>query len=269
MSTRRVESAAIAAVSRAGYETAVRIVHRGLAADLYMPATLAAGGSVDPRARVFDDGIHALTTRLFTAYDGLVFVMPMGIVVRAIAPHLQGKHTDPAVVTVDVGGRWCIATLSGHEGGANELAARIAGVLYTQAVITTSTEAVKTLVAGIGCRKGVSAEDIAAAVDQALVQAGCSLADLRQVVTVDAKQHEPGLLRFCETHGIPLRIVSREQIRTARVDCAESVFVKQTLGIGAVAVPCALLGGHKTELLTDRIVCKHVTVALAREHCEW
>jgi cobalt-precorrin 5A hydrolase len=269
MSARKVERIAVAAVSWAGCEIAARIVHQGLAADLYVPATLAAEGTLDPRARVFDDGIHALTSRLFTAYDGLVFVMPMGIVVRAIAPHPRSKHTDPAVVTVDVGGRWCIATLSGHEGGANELAAGIARVLHTEAVITTSTEAVKTLVAGIGCRKGVSADDIAAAVDQALVQAGCSLADLRQVVTVDAKQHEPGLLRFCEAHGIPLRVVSREQIRAARVDCVESAFVKQTLGIGAVAVPCALLGGHKTELLTDRIVCKHVTVALAREHCEW
>ena len=50
-------------------------------------------------------------------YDGLVYIAPCGVVVRAIAPFLEHKTKDPAVVVVDVGGRWAVSLLSGHEGG--------------------------------------------------------------------------------------------------------------------------------------------------------
>ncbi|MBD3315304.1 MAG: cobalamin biosynthesis protein CbiG [Chitinivibrionales bacterium] len=260
---------AVIAVSQAGLRTATHLVTRGFSAVLFGPQSLPAEYSPPAKVNWFDDGIHALTERVFGAFDGLVYVMPMGIVVRAIAPHLRSKHTDPAVVTVDVGGRWAVATLSGHEGGANDLAACVARCLRCEPVVTTSTEAEKTLVAGIGCRKGVSAQDIETAVITALDNAGCDPAELRLIATVDAKEREEGLLAFCQKHKLPLRVISREEIREARINCEESEFVRKTLGIGAVAVPCALLGGTKTQLITDRIACCQVTVALARENCMW
>ena len=260
---------AVIAVSEAGYTTAKRLMDCGLEADLHIPHGVATDCPANLPVLRFGDGIHALTGRVFGTNDGLIYVMPTGIVVRAIAPFAKDKHTDSAVVTVDVGGRWAIATLSGHEGGGNVLASRVAAMLHGVPVITTSTEAVKTLIVGVGCGRGVSEDAITAAVDEALTTAGRLPEELRLVATVDAKEDEAGLLTFCEKRNLPLRVISREAIRAMGIRCNESAFVRKTLGIGAVAEPCALLGGIKTELILEKQVYRRVTVALAVEHPEW
>jgi len=190
-------------------------------------------------------------------------------VVRATAPLLKDKYTDPAIVTVDVGGRWAIATLSGHEGGANNLAAKIAGYLYCEPVITTSTEAAKTIIAGIGCGKGVTAVMIDNAVNESLNRAGYTFDNLRIAATVDVKEHEKGILEFCENHRLHLRIINRREILYMGIKCAESAFVMKTIGIGSVAEPCALLAGSRTRLVLKKQIFNRVTVALAVEHTGW
>jgi cobalt-precorrin 5A hydrolase len=60
--------------------------------------------------------------------------------VRAVAPHLRGKASDPAVVALDQDGRHVVSLLSGHLGGANELARRVAQVTGGTPVITTATD---------------------------------------------------------------------------------------------------------------------------------
>ena len=70
----------------------------------------------------------------------LVYVGAVGIAVRAVAPYLRSKATDPAVVAVDECGRFAVPLASGHLGGANELARKIAAVTGGTAVVTTATD---------------------------------------------------------------------------------------------------------------------------------
>lgn len=80
------------------------------------------------------------TQKQFYEKEGILFIGAAGIAVRAIAPFLQGKEKDPAVVVLDDMGRFSISLLSGHLGGANELANRAAEITGAQAVITTATD---------------------------------------------------------------------------------------------------------------------------------
>ncbi|WP_244287762.1 cobalt-precorrin 5A hydrolase [Lacrimispora celerecrescens] len=80
------------------------------------------------------------TRKQFLQKDGIVFIGAASIAVRAIAPFLKSKAEDPAVVVMDDMGRFSISLLSGHLGGANELAERLAGLVGGQAVITTATD---------------------------------------------------------------------------------------------------------------------------------
>ncbi|MFZ4857615.1 MAG: cobalt-precorrin 5A hydrolase [Desulfuromonadaceae bacterium] len=94
------------------------------------------------RCSVFEPKeLKALIASLWNKHDGFVLIMATGIVVRMIAPLLESKETDPAVVVMDDAGRFAISLLSGHLGGANELAERCAFVVGAQAVITTATDA--------------------------------------------------------------------------------------------------------------------------------
>lgn len=74
-------------------------------------------------------------------YAGHVCLCAAGIVVRAVAPLLVSKHVDPAVVVADQDGRFLVSLVSGHLGGANALARRVAEMTGGQAVITTASDA--------------------------------------------------------------------------------------------------------------------------------
>jgi cobalt-precorrin 5A hydrolase len=91
-------------------------------------------------AHPFSNGVQALVDRLWPDYGGFVFIMATGIVVRTIAPLLQAKDRDPAVVVLDDAGRFAVSLLSGHIGGANALATRCAELAGSIAVITTATD---------------------------------------------------------------------------------------------------------------------------------
>ena len=72
--------------------------------------------------------------------DAFIFIGAMGICVRTIAPFVNDKHEDPAVVCVDSFGLNIISVLSGHIGGANDLAREVAGIIGGREVITTQSD---------------------------------------------------------------------------------------------------------------------------------
>lgn len=76
----------------------------------------------------------------YYAVDGIIFICATGIAVRTIAPYLQHKSVDPAVVAMDETGKYCVSLVSGHAGGANALANYIAKISGAEAVITTATD---------------------------------------------------------------------------------------------------------------------------------
>lgn len=78
--------------------------------------------------------------QLFRDSDALIFIGAMGICVRAIAPCIEDKKTDPSVLCVDSTGRYVISVLSGHVGGANGLTQYVAGILGAEPVITTRSD---------------------------------------------------------------------------------------------------------------------------------
>ena len=82
----------------------------------------------------------------------LVCIMAAGIVVRTIAPLLADKHRDPAVVVCDEGGRFAIPLVSGHLGGANDLARRVARITGGAAALTTASDVLGRTALDLWCR---------------------------------------------------------------------------------------------------------------------
>lgn len=278
--------------------------------------------------------------------DLIVFIGAAGIAVRAVAPYLAGKAFDPAVLVIDEAGRFVIPILSGHIGGANALAERLADGLGATAVITTATDgraafAVDTWAAahgcvvvdpqnikhvsgallrgepiglksdfpvdgrlpaqvtldgtadsgfvigfdtgeapfvhtlhlvphavtlGIGCRKGIPQNVIEAAAQAALSSAGVPWQAVRGIASIDIKQNEPGLLAFCQAHGLPLTVFSAETLQSAPGDFTPSDFVARTVGVDNVcerAAVCAASGGA---LICRKTAQDGVTVALAQQN---
>jgi cobalt-precorrin 5A hydrolase len=206
-----------------------------------------------------------VTRTLWNTHRGLVFFAPTGTVVRAIGPCVASKYTDPAVVVCDVRGRWAVSFLSGHEGGANALAMEVANTLGAEPVITTTSEAARDLVVGIGCRRGAAPETIEAALEEALALVGRGLEHVRLLASGDLKAQEPGLREAARRLDLPLRFIPGEDIRQAPQAFTRSEVAERRVSLPGIAEPAALLAGRRTRLLLPRTVLHGLTIAIAQE----
>ena len=212
-----------------------------------------------------EDSGKAQFEQMFFDYNQWILLMTTGIAVRYLQGLPQDKHTDPAVVVLDEGGRYAISLLSGHEGGANLLAHQVANLTGAIPVITTATETHKPLIIGVGCRKGISVEQIHQAVSQALQQINRRLEEVREIATIDLKGAEPGLLEWCAHHNLPLHTIKQELIAKRPWVTHPSEWVQQNIGVAGVCEHSALLASVRGELILEKMALNGVTVAIVED----
>lgn len=124
------------------------------------------------------------------------------------------------------------------------------------------------IVAGVGCKKGTSAEKIEHAVQEAFAKAGLRMEALCAVASIDLKKEETGLLEFCETRNVPFETYAAEELQAVPGTYSASEFVSGVTGVDNVcersAMKCASEYGVKHgELLLRKQAQDGVTVALA------
>lgn len=338
----------VVALTPAGARLARRLCQVLDRAECWLPAARAVGDA----ARPFDC-LAAVFAEAFARGEDLVCIMAAGIVVRQIAPFLQGKDRDPAVVVVDERGRFAISLLSGHLGGANELAGRVAAALGGTPVITTATEVQelpaldvvaaqnglvienlagikevsmallagrpvrvvdpegrlasalekhphlfyreddleaalaarprptvyvgfrerpwppgwlvlrpRSLIAGVGCRKGAAAVEIVDFLKETFRRHGLSLLSLQALATIAAKKDEPGLQEAARRLKVKLLWFTAEELEQVPVP-HPSVQATRYVGTKSVSEAAALKAAQG-KLLVPKCKGANVTVAVAR-----
>ncbi len=180
--TKRTMNIAIIAITGNGVRLGCRLRDALLDSALYVPPKwdIACAGPFIP----FPGCLKELVVGLWRKADGLVFIMATGIVVRLIAPLLEGKDRDPAVVVMDESGKFAVSLLSGHLGGANDLAGRCAAITGAMPVITTATDA-----------NGLPSFDMLAK------EQGWAIEDLSRVKTLNALLLEKGHIAVVDPTG--------------------------------------------------------------------
>lgn len=223
--------AIVLAITAKGVELARRLAPQ-IDAQAWLPAKFA-----QPGESVYHGSVLDAARQAWAQSRSLLFVAPVAIAVRAIAPLAQDKKLDPAVLALDESGQFVVSVLSGHRGGANALAHRVAQITGGQAVITTASDvsgkvALDLLAqeAGWFCEPSSALTQVMAAIVndepvQVYIAQGCDGSPLRQA-------------------GAPWRWVARREDlqagpaivlsdRSETLDLAQSVlFRPRTLSVG-------------------------------------
>ncbi|MEL7607984.1 MAG: cobalamin biosynthesis protein [Bacillota bacterium] len=114
--------------------------NKGMELGRRIEAHFAAAERAPVLARCSDGGLADWAKEHFFKDGALIFIGSCGIAVRAIAPFVKSKSSDPAVVVIDELATYAVSLLSGHIGGANEIAKELALLTGAFPVITTATD---------------------------------------------------------------------------------------------------------------------------------
>ena len=135
-------STALVAISKKGAELALSLAGLTGKQTVFLERRWHVAGRGN---QVFDLPLRPVIQRLFAEYPRLVLFMPVGAAFRLLAPYIQDKHDDPAVVCVDDAGQFAVSLLSGHLGGADALAQEVAQLLGATPVVTSASHVTGTL----------------------------------------------------------------------------------------------------------------------------
>ena len=323
----------------------------------------------DDPGETFDLPLRPVVERAFAEYSSLVLFLSAGASIRLLAPLLESKQVDPAVVCVDDAGSFCVSLISGHVGGADQLAQEVAVCLGARAVVTSASHTSGTLavdllgrefgwrlkadsttitrasaavingqpvgiwqgagepgwwpdgtplpenitvyatledlaasacataliisdttgdletlladkitvvyrprslVIGMGCRRGVPVEELESLLAEALRENGLSAECLAEIATAEIKRGEPGLEQLAERHGVPLSFLQADELNGVFETNPGSITSKSErahglVGVWGVAEPAALLTAGASELLVTREKTTRATIAIARK----
>ena len=323
----------------------------------------------DDSGEAFDLPLRPVVKRAFAEYSSLVLFLSAGASIRLLAPLLESKQVDPAVVCVDDAGSFCVSLISGHVGGADQLAQEVAVCLGARAVVTSASHASGTLavdllgrefgwrlkadsttitrasaavingqpigiwqgagepgwwpdetplpeniavyatledlaasacataliisdttgdletlladkitvvyrprslVIGMGCRRGVPVEELESLLAEALRENGLSAECLAEIATAEIKRGEPGLEQLAERHGVPLSFLQADELNGVFETNPGAITSKSErahglVGVWGVAEPAALLTAGASELLVNRKKTTRATIAIARK----
>ncbi len=362
------QSIGIVAITRHGVDLALRLQAKLGEGICYVPErhgfALAMGASGFRH-------IGSLFSEIWPRHGSLVFIMATGIVVRGIAPLLRHKTKDPAIVVLDEKGQFVISLISGHLGGANRLAHKIAGLIGGQPVITTASDVrgkpsldlvaqdagleignmamlsraaralledepmwgydpeerlkpylaelknitwlpagyfsttqsqnelegeawsstdfnhlsdtlgiwvserlpptglqrlalhPRTLVVGIGCNRGTSADEILNLIRSVFERERLSALSIRNLASVDLKAEEPGILEVAERLNRPVYFYSRSDIEHIQTP-NPSVVVQTFIGVKSVCEATALMSAQSGKLIIPKQKTANATLAIAR-----
>ncbi len=325
----------------------------------------------------YDLPLRPVLPELFVRYRRLVVFLPVGAAVRLLAPALVDKRRDAAVVCVDDGGRYAVSLLSGHHGGADQLAREVADAIGAQPVITSASDALDvtavdmvgrnlgwkidasaddltraaaavvnggpvalwldpetgapwpdseplsdgmfvvdrpaetgdpafkavlvvsdranplaertkdnerplviyrppTLMAGVGCRRGVGAQHLRELLESTLAGHNLSHECLAGIATADIKAEEAGIIALAAELDVPLHSFTAAELNSvaARQPVASMAggtvsgptpsAAQDLLGIFGVSEPAAMLAAGADGLAVSRTKSDRATVAVAR-----
>lgn len=229
-----------------GFELAQRIAPRVNAQIMHKP-------------QPFKDKVQ----QAFSSGDRLIFICATGIVMRTLAPVLTDKYTDPAVLVLDEHGQFVIPLLSGHEGGANDLAAHLANLMDAQLVSTTANQYQQPLyTVGMGCERHCPKEDLLDLLNQCLQKANLDISQISAIASIDIKADEQGLIELAEQLNLPFICYNAKQLaQVESMQSTHSEYVLKTVGATGVAEPSALLSAM---LLNDQGVERNCELALVK-----
>lgn len=235
----------IFAYSKNGCETAKRISELFSQCSLYTVKRLCGDGF-----SAVDDDKSATYRSAFNSSSALIFVGSCGMAVRLISPFVADKQSDPAVICVDERASFVISLLSGHIGGANELAKKIAAHLGAVSVITTATD----------INQRFSPDSWAA-------KNGLAIADIKASKAVSAAILERDIPMLCEadiTGSLPNGVFRGESGDTGiYIGCRTNEPFDTTLRL---VLPLLHLGiGCRRETSAEEI--EAAVAAVFKEHC--
>ena len=152
-----MKKVAILAITKNGIEMSLKLKENFSDFEIFAPIKFS---DDNEKIHWYEETSGQKIVDLFKNNDGVICLFSLGAVIRLLAPHIKDKKTDPAVIVIDDNANFVISVLSGHLGGANELANEIAEKIGATPVITTAADVNKTIAVDlVGKQFGWKIED--------------------------------------------------------------------------------------------------------------